>query len=200
MGAVGLRGGDDRLVNGPELALWSPGELGRAGGERTAYAAPVEIGPFFGAAGPAGRQWGRPAQPAQNRAPGPAVTRGAARPRKPHRSPAATGQPGSRARTPGLRASAHAGRALLAAMGTAAGPPRRAGHADGPADGHEVAGPVPPAHRAGGHRAVEAAAAELALAVMGAPGDARTRPQRLAAPFRPRGTDRAQRSPAGPRP
>jgi hypothetical protein len=36
-----------------------------------------------------------------------AVTPGAARPHNPHRSPAWTGRPGSRARTPGLRANGH---------------------------------------------------------------------------------------------
>ena len=57
----------------------------------------------------------------------------------------------------------------------------------------KLQGPVLPAHRTGGHRAVETAAAQLALPVMGAPGNRPHPPAAAAAPFGPRGTDRAQR-------
>ena len=195
MSAVRLGGSDDRLVNGPQPAVWPPGELGRPGGEGTAYAAAVEVGPFFGAAGPANGQGCNASATG---------TASGARARWGHQAPlgpaalasAPTGQGGpvTRLAHRPLR-PAGTGRPVLAAMGAADGPPGRATHADRPADGHEIAGPVPPAHRAGGHRAVEAAAAQLALAVVGTPGDRPYPSTAAAAPFGPRGTDRAERLP-----
>ena len=58
MGAIRLGCRGDRLVDGPQRPVGAADELGRTGGERTAYAAAVEIWPFFGATGPAGGQRG----------------------------------------------------------------------------------------------------------------------------------------------
>ena len=171
VGAIRLGCCHDGLVDGPQRPVGAADEIGRTAGERAPYATAVQIWPFFGATGPASGQWGDAGAvgaPASARAGGRhQAALGPARLTGP--SPG-QGSPVARFAY-GPFGPARTGRAVLAAVGAAAQRFGRAGHADGPARDDEIAGTLPPAHRAAGQRAVEAAGADVAFSAMGTPCD-----------------------------